>query len=554
MEKPNEKIIDRTTCEDTLDKLNRIGKFLSSEKDPEKLSEIILNELMDITNADGGTLYMISEDEKYLEAKLIRTDSLGLLRKKQEGLDLIAPIPLHQSQMKCVAVAAALKGKTMNIDDMYHEQSFDFSGSKNFDKQHNYRTKSLLTIPLIDNDCIVMGVLQLINATNTEEKIRIPFSQKKQETAESLASQASIYISNQQRIKDLKTLIESIVMSNITALGIKSPHTADHCKRVPILTMMIADFLCNETEGVFRNFAMNKEEKHRLRVSAQLHDVGKIATPDYLIEKASKLEMVYDILHEIRWRFTCLKKEAKTHLDETHIQFLKAQMNNEQTPIVEELKKTYHTKLLEYEETMQQLADDEKFLQEHNTGRKEMTPKDQGRVRDIASYQVDSKPFLSEKEVECLSIPRGTVTKEEKDTINKHVEIGVTIIQSLAFPGTWKDIATIVGGHHEKIDGTGYPNGLTKEELSVQSRIMALADIFEALTAIRPYKEGMSLSKSLGILKILAKTGHIDPDIFLSFIKNEIYLQYAKKYMAPEQIDTDNLSLLLEEIEKEINK
>lgn len=398
-----------------------------------------------------------------------------------------------------------------------------------------------------------MGVLQLINATSADGDI-ISFRECSKKIAESLASQASMSLSKDALIQNLKLLFESGIKSMISALGKLSPHTGAHGEQVPIITMMIEKAVSNVKNGPFKDFSLTTDEQYVLKLASWMHDIGKIAIPHNRIEKETKLQIIYDIINEIQWRFASLKKESEIQLQKIQIQFLQAQVENKNQQIIDHLKKAYKAQLLAHEKNIQQWKSDHEFLQDKNTGRTKITPEDTERIHKIAKYTVTTfeekqTAMLSIKEIEYLNIPKGTLTQQERAHINEHVPIGVSMMNSLPLPHELKDIPKIAGGHHERMNGKGYPQKLTGDKIPIQTRIMAIADIFEALTAHdRPYKKKMALSESIQEMNKMVKNGHIDPDIFFIFIKEEVYLAYAKKHLSPEQIDTTNLPPVLETI------
>ncbi|MDH4235340.1 MAG: HD domain-containing protein, partial [Gallionella sp.] len=369
-------------------------------------------------------------------------------------------------------------------------------------------------------------VLQLINAQEQESKCIVPFSADDQQLLESLASQAAIALTNRHLITQLEELFEAFIQLINTAIDDKSPYTGGHCARVPVLTMMLAEAVNRTTLGPLKDFVMTDKDRRELKIAGLLHDCGKITTPVHVVDKATKLQTIFDRIHLLDTRFEVLKRDAEI----TH---LKAEGGGQKT---------------EYEARIRQLDADREFLRHCNIGSEAMSEEAQQRVRQIARYQwrdTDGKlgNFLSDAEVENLTICSGTLTAAEREIINHHIDITIKMLESLPWPKHLKNVAEYAGGHHERMDGMGYPRRLTREQMSVQARVMGIADIFEALTAKdRPYKKGKTLTESLTILGKFKLGGHIDPDLFDVFVREKVYLEYARKFLAPEKIDDVDLS------------
>lgn len=518
-----------------IEKLNEIGIALSAEKNTPRLLEMILIGAKEITNADGGTLYSVQEDGT-IKMEIVRTDSLHFAMGGTTGKKIpFPPIPLHDkegnSNKHMVVTYAVLNDCTVNIPDAYNADGFDFSGTRAFDRKTGYRSTSFLTVPMKNHDGDIIGILQLLNAKDPAANQVIPFSEESQMLAESLASQAAIAITNRRLIDDLKTLLESLIHLVATAIDEKSPYTGGHCKRVPVITMMLADAAHHDTSPIFNDFRMSEDQRYELSIAAWLHDCGKITTPEYVVDKATKLETIFDRIHTVDTRYEVIKRDAE-------IALLKKKLAcKERGEPVDEAKLED-----EYRQHLAQLEEERLFLHRSNTGGEFMAEADQQRVHLIAqrlfSFNGETRPLLDENEVYNLTIAKGTLTSEEREVINNHIIATIKILESLPFPKHLRQVPEYAGGHHERIDGKGYPRGLKKEQMSLQARIMAIADIFEALTAPdRPYKPAKTLSESLRILGFMTQEGHVDPDLFNLFVRNKIYKQYAEQYLDPMQID-----------------
>ncbi len=531
--------------EEQIGNLSQIGLALSKERDMSKLLEMILLEAKRISNSDGGTLYMMTDDKR-LKFEIMMTDSLNFHMGGTSGEEIpFYPVKLYDEKGEpnnsMVAAYVGLSGDTVNIQDAYKAKGFDFSGTKMFDEKTGYHSKSFLTVPLKNHEDEIIGVLQLLNAQKNKSKKIIEFSEDIQGKVEALASQAAVAITNKNLIKDLENLFESFIKLIASAIDAKSPYTGGHCERVPEITMMLAEAVQKTKHGPFADFKLSDQEMYELKIAAWLHDCGKVATPEFVVDKSTKLETIYDRIHEVETRFAALKRdyEIKKLKKELTIERDQSLSANEKNKKINDLKK-------DYQKTIRQIKKDLSFVKESNIGGEFMSGDKQQRINEIAQYKW--KPngkmqnFLSEDEVYNLTIPRGTLTPEERQVINDHIVITINMLDELPYPKHLKNIPEFAGGHHEKLDGTGYPKGLTKDEMSVQARIMAIADIFEALTARdRPYKKGKTLSQAMRILGFMKDDAHIDVDLFDIFVKKKIYMKYAKGFLEPEQIDEVNI-------------
>ena len=572
-----------------------IGIALSAEREHDRLMERILLEAKDLCNADGGTLYLVVEDEG-LKFEIMRTDSLHIALGGTTGKEItFPPVRLYDPETgepnhKNVATHVALSGDSINIPDAYKAKDFDFSGTKKFDKGTGYRSRSFLTVPLKNHDGDVIGVLQLLNAQNKETGEVVPFGDDVQPLVEALTSQAAVALDNQNLIEAQKQLLDSFIELIASAIDAKSPYTGGHCQRVPVLTEMLTRAACDSREPLFRDFDLTEEEWYELHIAGWLHDCGKVTTPEYVVDKATKLETIYDRIHEIRTRFEVAKRDAE-------IDYLKALLDGNGD--AKKLKKTR-------DERLARLDDDFAFVAESNIGGEFMAPERIERIQEIArqtwartlddrlgvspakrkrmarapekslpaeetlladkeehvmhrepgDVMADDNPFgfrldipehkYNLGEIYNLCIPRGTLTAEERFKINDHMVQTIVMLEQLPFPKHLRRVPEYAGGHHETMIGTGYPRKLTKADMSIPARIMAIADIFEALTAAdRPYKLPKTLSESIRIMSFMNKDQHIDADLFRLFLESGVYKDYAERYLKPEQIDEVDISQYL---------
>jgi len=595
-------------------KLIEVGIALSAERNHPRLLETILLEAKQLCNADGGTLYLCGnmvdrEDEpepafeyepdgKFLKFEIMRTDSLGIAKGGTTGEDIpFPPIgvydpetgkPNHQN----VASHVAVSGETVNIPDVYKATNFDFTGPRKFDESTGYRSKSSLNVPLKNHSGEVIGVLQLLNAKAPETDESIPFSSHIVPMIEALASQAAMAVDNQMLMEAQKRLMDSFIMIIGGAIDAKSPYTGGHCARVPELARMLGEAAVEAEYGDLENFTLDDAGFRELHLASWLHDCGKVVTPEYVVNKATKLETIFDRIHEIRMRFEVLKCEAKTN-------YWKQVANGGDR---DALRKDLDT-------TCARLDDDYAFVAECNVGGEFMAAGKVVRLKQIAEEtwtrtlddrigisheellrkeQVPAAPLpvteqlLADKpehifprdgtfeapnsakygfdmdvpenlfnrgEVYNLAIARGTLTNEDRYIIQNHVIQSIVMLGQMPFPKHLRNVPEYAGAHHETLIGTGYPRKLSKDDMTIPARIMAVADIFEALTAAdRPYKKPKTLSQSIKILSFMVKDQHIDPDLFRLLLESGVYKDYAKRFLKPEQMDEVDVAQYLADL------
>jgi HD-GYP domain-containing protein (c-di-GMP phosphodiesterase class II) len=528
--------------ENPLEHLISIGMQLSTEKDTKVILEHILLSAKSISNADGGTIYSITADDE-LKFETLLNDTLNMSLGGTTGNPIPFPtIPLFvgdQPNKKALVALAAATNTVVNIEDAYEVKQYDMTGARNMDEKTGYRTKSVLTIPMANHEGDLNGVMQLINAQDDEGNV-ISFSDETEHLIRTLASLAAIALTNRQLIDGMEELFQSITRLIAKAIDEKSPYTGGHCRRVPELTLMIADAVHETDTGPLADFEMTDKDRYELSIAGWLHDCGKIAIPEAVMDKSTKLQMLFDRIEHVDVKFEVVKRDLTIAHQAQVIAALKSG-DAQQIAALDELEQVLDAKITK-------LDADREFLRVANIGGEYMRPDAQQRVVDIGrEYNIDvageSQQLLTEGEIYNLKIAAGTLTEEERAVINHHMDITIEMLEALPFPKHLKNVPEYAGGHHEKMDGTGYPKGLTRDEMSVQARLMAIADIFEALTASdRPYKKAKKISECLFIMGKMKLGNHIDPELFDVFVDKKVYMQFSDKFLGEDQIDEIDLS------------
>jgi len=571
---------DLLVAQGKLENLIERGLDLGRERDRMSLLRKILQGARQLLNCDAGTLYVVTDQKTLRFAQVTNANELPSFE-----------IPLFdetgQPVERYMATWCYFHNQPIIVDDVYTETRFDVSGAKKMDAQTGYRTVSMLTVPLSPREGEVIGVLQFLNALDPATGQVMPFPPDLVRFVTAMAAQAGVTLDNFQLIEAQRELMDAMIKLIAGAIDAKSPYTGGHCERVPELGIMLAEEAGKVSTGPLADFSFKNEEEWReFRIGAWLHDCGKVTTPEYVVDKASKLETLYNRIHEIRTRFEVLLRDARI------AQFEAVASGTDPAAAA-----------ADYAARKAQLLDDFAFVAECNLGGEFMAPARVERLQRIATetwqrnfddrlglvpdelkrftappeplpvteHLLADKPhhiiprvdkrsvdpkwgfrvnvpehLFNHGEVYNLSIGRGTLTEEERFKINEHVMQTLIMLEQLPLPKNLKRVPEYAGTHHETLAGTGYPRKLTAAGLSIPSRIMAIADIFEALTASdRPYKQAKSLSESIKILSFFKKDKHIDPDLFDLFLTSGVYQRYAEKYLLPEQIDAVDIDRYL---------
>ncbi len=468
---------------EVVETVSSVGRALSVEQDAERLLGTILRGTMSVTDAKAGALSLTDASDRLVRHLLLDWGS--------------AADRALASRLERLAHEAAASGRTLHDAE-----------------------RGELSIPMRNHEGAVIGVLQLVRGG--------AFDAEGLALAESLASQTAVALTKHRLAGEFRALFEGLIQLIVKAIDQKSPHTGEHCRRVPILTELIADAACATREGALKDFTLSEAERYELRIAALLHDCGKVTTPVHVIDKATKLEGLFDRVALVDARFEVVRRDLEI-----------AQLR-------ERITATDAGGDAASSERDAALEADRDFLHRANLGRERMAPADQQRVREIAArwhwHGPDGAraPILGDEEVENLTVSRGTLNRREREIINHHVVASIEMLEQLPYPRGLRNVPAIAGAHHERMDGQGYPRGLRRDQISMQGRILGLADVFEALTARdRPYKRPMSLRGALAILEEMRGEGHVDAELHEVFVREKVYLRYAAEYLDPEQIDED---------------
>ena len=511
----------------TLHDLNEIGIALSAEHNIERLLEMILQHAKMISNADAGILFTKHEIEDAYIQRVRHCDSLkihvgGTTGEPTYGPPVELMNPDGSAHDSSITATSVLHQRSINIADIAEHPEFDFSSTRDFDKRRGYQTKSVLAVPMITKRREVIGVIRLSNAQDEKGEI-VPFTADVQHMVESLASQGAVALDNDLLIAGLEDLLESLIQLVAKAIDQKSAHTGNHLQRIPIIVEMLAEAANGSDQPAFKEFNLNEEEMYELRIAAWLHDCGKLSTPDYILEKGTKLATFHDRIQVIGTRLEVLLRDLEI-----------AELKQEITPE-------------ERERRAQKIHADWEFLQNLNLGREWVPDEEITRLQEIAGYawqpqleeSDEARAFFLDDELENLSVQRGTLTTHDRKIIQDHILHSIDMLERMPFPKQLQRVPEYAGAHHERMDGKGYPNGLKGHQMSIPARMMAVADVFEALTSHdRPYKTPKNLSESRTIMEKMRDNGGLDPDLFdLLWHGSDVVKRYAEKHLLDSQMD-----------------
>ena len=557
----------------TIQRFTEISIALAAEQNFDRLLERIVSETMSIAHADAGVLYLLDDERKLAQPQLVKwTDRRGRphLHDTLESLEIRSPA--NAENLLCQTLltgehqfrnmeAGAMRGAAW-LGDIATELPAE--------------PHILASIALKNRREEIIGAILWIGPIRDGGAQRHLFA-----FLEALSGAAAISIETKQLIKAQEDLLEAMIQVIAGAIDAKSAYTGGHCQRVPELTKMLAQAACDADRGPFKDFSLTEDQWQEVHVASWLHDCGKMTTPEFVVDKATKLETIYDRVHEIRMRFEVIKRDRqisalKALLEGADRTIVEAALAEELKELDEEfafiascnvgVERMAPEHILRVKQiaqrTWQRTLDDRLGISWEERERKERLPaaalpveepllsdradheiarRDSDRLApdNIWGFKVETPELLYNRgEIYNLCIKSGTLTAEERYKINEHIIQTIIMLSRLPFPRHLANVPEIAGGHHEKMNGGGYPKQLRREQMSPVARMMAVADIFEALTAAdRPYKKGKKLSEAVAIMVQMKERGHIDPETFDLFIQTGIYLDYAKKYMAPEMID-----------------
>ena len=489
--------------------LNKIGIALSSEHNLRRLLDMIVRELRSFTNSDGGTLYIKMGDE--LSFEVAQNDTLTRRSGEQPFKPFRLPID-HKS----IAGYVASSGEILNISDLDKvgdEYPFSLVSMRKFDSSMNYKSVSMLAVPMQNHKDEIIGVVQLINSLDLKGN-PVPFNKDLEEIVISLASQAAVAICNSLLIQDIKNLFESIVTYSAQAIDARSPHTAGHSERVSKLVLLQAECINRQKEGPLADINFSEEELNELRIASLLHDIGKIGVKERVLDKANKLsdEKVEAIIN----RFAFIKRDIENR---TNLRKLaSSDLSKEEIKAIDD----------ETRKSIEEINSDLELVLKLNLP-KYFSDEEGEHLNKIAEKKYinadgDESPFPDSEELENLMVRKGNLTGKERGEIESHVHHTLNILDKIPFTEELEMVPTIASAHHEMLNGTGYPNKLEGDEINMQSRIVAVADIYDALTAKdRPYKPPLPLNITIKILSEEADNGRLDKDLVDLFISEEIY-------------------------------
>ena len=534
----------------TIRSFQNIATVLNRGQDLNQLLRDILDQIIAIVSQERGAIYLYSSHEHKLDLAVNR------------GLELPASLPAIN--------------QAADDNEIIRQLRNHISGHPVFAILRN-RRKKLIGALIIE--------MEVGDHTHLSDDLIV--------FVDEIAGSAAVAIETRELIESQQALLDGFIRLVASAIDAKSPYTGGHCERVPKLAQMITEVAEQASEGPFAHFRMNEDERYEFHLAAWLHDCGKITSPEYVVDKAVKLETIYNRIHEIRARFEILHRDAE-------VRYLQACLNGEDP-----------TQAARYrDEAQAKLQADFGFLANANVGSESMSDEDVARIRQIGAQTwqrhfsdrlglsgdeqqalADSpeaalpatEPLLADKpwhirtwgdrvppvqrddprnlwgfdmklpeyadnrgELHNLTIQYGTLTEEERFRINEHIVQTICMLDALPLPDRLARVPRLAGTHHERVDGKGYPFGLSGEDMSIPEKIMAVADIFEALTAVdRPYKQGKTLSEALNIMDNMTRQGHIDRDVFLLFVRSGTYRRYGAQHLKAEQIDTVDESLFM---------
>lgn len=503
------------TDKEQIERLTEIAIQLSIERDDNCLLEKIVRYARELTNADGGTLYLHADGK--LRFQIIQNQSLNIFRGGDGEEVGLPPVEMDRSN---VSAFAALERQTVNIADVYESDAFDFAGPRKYDAKTGYRSQSMLVTPMEDHEERLVGVLQLMNAIDSETGETVSFTSEAEELCKALASLAAVALTNTRLILETKALFEALIQVMATAVDAKSHFTGNHVQRVARFNCMIAEAISKTEKPPYDSVSYTARQLEGIRLAGWLHDVGKLSTPEWVMNKSTKLETIFDRINLIKTRFETLKGRARKQGEEEKVAFLKERvLDNSNDPMIVE--STLEAIDSRTKEKIRKLEDDLCFIESCNEPGEFLDEDKRERLDRILNSGGVVGEEITAEEHNLLSISKGTLSADEREIMQQHVVWTGKLLEQVPFKGELSAVPLIAAQHHERLNGQGYPDGLRREQLSLPSRILAVADVFEALSAKdRPYRKSLPVSKVVEILKRIAQEGELDEEI-VAFIEQE---------------------------------
>jgi HD-GYP domain-containing protein (c-di-GMP phosphodiesterase class II) len=556
----------------TINKFIQLISSLSGEQDLDTLLKSVTRETKLISKADGALTYLLDETDNLMKPGI-------LFNENNEPVET-EPLP----ELNSKETSEILEKDTAYASQIIHLDNTSTDRLSPLLKLMNADTLSILAIPLTNRNNEVIGMLLLIYKRN--KAVRNDTNRARIAFVEALSGFAAVTLESRQMLNMQEALLNSFIKLIAGAIDEKSPYTGGHCQRVPEITALLAKAACDSDDPKFKDFDLDDKQWQALEIACWLHDCGKVTTPEYIVDKATKLETIYDRIHEIRMRFEVLKRDAEINfwqqlsegVDEASLKKAldeELQALDDDYAFIAECNEGGEFMADEKIERLNKIAertwtrtlDDRIGISWEELNRKNRTNKselpveekllsdktehiiersDNERIPDDNpwNFKLDTPEYKYNRgELYNLGIKSGTLSEEERFKINEHMVQTIVMLTKLPYPKHLKDVPDIAGCHHETLDGKGYPKRLTKEQTPITGRMMTIADIFEALTASdRPYKKAKKLSEAIKILSFMKKDNHIDPDLFELFLTSGAYLEYANNFLDPEQIDEIDIS------------
>ncbi len=505
--------------------LSKVGMALMGERDPMSLFELILTQARSLTGSDAGSLYLVESDE----------DGSPLLHFIASQIDTFPDMPSPTFRLPLdetsLAGYAATNKRPLVLDDVYElEPSVPYSHNRAaFDDKYGYRAKSMLIVPMIDHRDKVVGVLQLINRkSEASAEIRtdedsdrwvLPYTEREVDIVGSLAGQAAVAIENGRLYQDIENLFAGFIKAAVTAIDRRDPTTSGHSVRVTELTCDVAQLINDQTEGPFAEASFTDAEMKQLRYAGLLHDFGKVGVREEVLVKQNKLSPVLGA--QVKGRFSMIRVMLRLSASEARSAVIAEHGKDGAASAIQEIDEQLERDLAKVQEywTAVQEADVPRVLDEDAA---EIL--NEIAATTFTDMDGEKQAYITPHELHFLQIKRGSLDESERKQIQSHVVHSYDFLLNIPWTDDLGRIAEIVRGHHEKLDGSGYPDGVMGEHLSLETRIMTVCDIFDALTASdRPYKKAMPVEKALQILRWEAADGMLDTDIVELFAGSEVY-------------------------------